>query len=122
MSIESFIGGAAFALIATSTTMAGQSLTAEDHEIGGRSTTSIIASLAERNIHAVNVEEWGRLIRVETIDAAGANQIVFVDKDTLRPLGETSAVATELSVSLPSSMPTRRHSDSTPRSLVETDD
>jgi hypothetical protein len=113
---------AVLALLVSSPVLASQSLSSDDNEINGRSTASIIANLAEQNIVASDVEEWGGMIRVDTIDASGANRVLFVDKDTLRPIREKPVVATQLSVGRPANIYGNRFSDETPRSLVETDD
>lgn len=113
---------AVLALLVSSTASANQSLSSDDNEINGRSTASIIANLAEQNIGASDVEEWGGMIRVDTIDASGANRVLFVDKHTLRPISETPTVGTQLSVGRPTNIYADRFPDDTPRSLIETDD
>jgi hypothetical protein len=54
----------------------------------------ITANLAEyHGISANRVEEWGDKIVVHTQDENGANRMLFVDKDTLRPIEDTFALA-----------------------------
>lgn len=58
-----------------------------DHDIFGHWYFSAEAALAEQGITASAIEEWGDVVRVETKNDAGKRIILFVDKDTLRPIG-----------------------------------
>lgn len=59
----------------------------DDTDVFGRSTSSIILSLAERDIDADRVEAWGGSIRVFV---RGSNSLLLVDKDTLKPIEATA--------------------------------
>ena len=122
MSLKPTSIGAVLALLASANAMANASLLSEDTEINGRSTASIIATLAEQDIRASRVEEWGGMIRVDTDDKSGANHVLFVDKNTLRPVSDTPAVGTRLSVQRPNNIYASQPLNDTPRSLVESDD
>jgi hypothetical protein len=122
MSLKPTSIGAVLALLASANAMANASLLSEDIEINGRSTASIIATLAEQDIRASRVEEWGGMIRVDTDDESGANHVLFVDKNTLRPVSDTPAVGTRLSVQRPNNIYANQPLNNTPLSLVESDD
>jgi hypothetical protein len=122
MSLKPTSIGAVLALLFSSTAMANQSLLSDDTEINDRSTASIIATLAEQDIRATRVEEWGGMIRVDTDDESGANRVLFVDKDTLRPVSEAPMVGTQLSVQRPNNIYANQPLNDTPLSLVESDD
>lgn len=65
-----------------------------DHDVHGRSVAAITANLAEYyGIDANRVEEWGDKIVVHTQDENGANRMLFVHKDTLRPIEHAPAAA-----------------------------
>ncbi|WP_169196891.1 hypothetical protein [Devosia sp. MC1541] len=66
----------------TSTAAFAESHFSKD-EVFGRSTYATTVLLAEQGINATSVEAWGEVIRVE---AAGSTKLIFVDKDTLRPV------------------------------------
>ncbi len=67
------------------------------HDVHGRWVALITANLAEyHGISANQVEEWGDKIVVHTHDENGTNRMLFVDKDTLRPIEDASALASRL--------------------------
>jgi len=121
MSLKTVTLAHLFALSLASTAMASQSLSGQPVHIDGRSTSAIIAALAEQDIIATNVEEWGGLIRVDTRTESG-NQVLFVDKGTLRPTKEANAVGTRLSVGRPATSSVGATASRPASSLVETDD
>lgn len=95
-----------------------------DHDVHGRSVASITANLAEYyGIEANLVEAWGDKIVVHTQDEHGANRVLFVNKDTLRPVESAPAVASRLDVSniQPATAP-RLLVDEPARSLLDSDD
>ncbi|MBJ6987753.1 PepSY domain-containing protein [Devosia sp. MC521] len=69
----------------TSTAAFAESHFSKD-EVFGRSTYATTVLLAEQGINATSVEGWGEVIRVEAADADGSTKLIFVDKDTLRPV------------------------------------
>lgn len=85
MSIKALAIAAVAATAFTSTAAFAESYFSKD-EVFGRSTYVATVLLAEQGINAVSVEEWGQVVRVETVDADGSIKLIFADKDTLRPL------------------------------------
>jgi hypothetical protein len=85
MSIKALAIAAVATVAVTSTAAFADSYFTKD-EVFGRSTFVTTTLLAEQGINALSVEEWGQVVRVETADTDGSVKLIFVDKDTLRPL------------------------------------
>jgi hypothetical protein len=85
MAIKALAIAAVATVAFTSTAAFADSYFTQD-EVFGRSTFVTTTLLAEQGIKATSVEAWGDVIRVEAVDADGSVKLIFVDKDTLRPL------------------------------------
>jgi hypothetical protein len=96
---------------------------AENDDIHGRSPAAITANLAEyHGIIADRVEAWGDKIIVHISDENGVNRVLYLNKDTLRPLADAPAVASRLDVIAVQPASLARWADEPARSLLDSDD
>lgn len=86
MNIKALALTAAATVALTSTASFANETMFSNEDIFGRSTYVATVLLAEQGIDAHSVEAWGDVVRVETADADGSTKLIFVDKDTLRPI------------------------------------
>ncbi|WP_108397464.1 PepSY domain-containing protein [Devosia submarina] len=111
------------ALVLLSSAAAASENSEEDPNIHGRSVAAITANLAEHHgINADRVEAWGDKIIVHISDENGANRVLYLNKDTLRPLTHAPAVASRLDVIEVQPASLARWADESARSLLDSDD
>jgi hypothetical protein len=118
-----FMAAVAPVAVLISPTYAQQSLS-ETADVHGHTVASIAANLAEyQGLHADQVEAWGDKIMVYTRGDNGPNRLLFLNKDTLRPVAESFGVGTRLDVV--GDQPANTHApwtDEPARSLLDSDD
>ncbi|GEM_PF-1591334 len=90
MSLKAIALTLALGLIIAPTTASAASSLLDDHKIFGRDYFVIEAALAEQGITAISIEEWGEVVSVQAKDEDGSQQIILLNKDTLRPLDKRS--------------------------------
>jgi hypothetical protein len=117
------VTAASIALILLSSATFASENSETDNNIHGRSVAAITANLAEyHGINADRVEAWGDKIIVHTNDENGVNRMLYLNKDTLRPLADAPSVASRLDVIEVRPAGSFRWADEPARSLLASDD
>ncbi len=117
------VTAASIALVLLSSAAFASENSQDDPNIQGRSVAAITANLAEyQGINADRVEAWSDKIIVHISDENGANRILYLNKDTLRPLADAPAVASRLDVIGVQRASLARWADEPARSLLDSDD
>lgn len=117
------VTAASLALVLLSSAAFASKDSENDSNIHGRSVAAITANLAEyHGINAERVEAWGDKIIVHTNDENGANHVLYLNRDTLRPLVDAPAVASRVDVTEVQPAGSFRWTDEPARSLLDSDD
>ncbi len=117
------VTAASLALVLLSSAAFASEYSENNDNIHGRSVAAITANLAEyHGIDADRVEAWGDKIIVHTTDENGATRVLYLNKDTLRPLADAATVASRIDVVEVQPASAARWADELARSLLDSDD